>query len=179
MAKNGLPPVFSCTSCASGAPRSDSQRRASATNCPRCSRASSPSVISFTSAVFGNGQRPNGLDPSSFLSEYRSIFFRVPGAGCVEAGISRRTGGGEPKSECLVRYRTNSSSLRRALGSARSGPLDPKGSLACTPFLLRGGAFRFSSRWWCVVLDRSKGQRCPPVQRPLPHRVYSAVRPTD
>ena len=32
MAKNGLPPVFSCTSCASGALRSGSQRSASASN---------------------------------------------------------------------------------------------------------------------------------------------------
>src|SRR5262249_40366915 len=46
MAKNGLPPVFWCTSRASGALRSDSQRRASAINCVRCSRPSGPSVIS-------------------------------------------------------------------------------------------------------------------------------------
>ena len=35
MAKNGLPAVFSCTSWASGATRSDSQRSASATSWPR------------------------------------------------------------------------------------------------------------------------------------------------
>src|SRR6202040_3471109 len=46
MAKNGFPPVFSRTSCASDAARSGSQRSTSAISCPRRSWASGASVIS-------------------------------------------------------------------------------------------------------------------------------------
>ena len=50
IAKNGLPPVFSCTSCASGRARSGSQCRASATSRPTSSSPRGASTISCTLA---------------------------------------------------------------------------------------------------------------------------------
>ena len=50
IAKNGLPPVFSCTSCAKGRARSGSQCRASATSRPTSSSPRGASTISCTLA---------------------------------------------------------------------------------------------------------------------------------
>ena len=49
IAKNGLPPVFSCTSCARGRARSGSQCSASATSWPTSSSPRGASTISCTS----------------------------------------------------------------------------------------------------------------------------------
>ena len=70
MAKNGLPPVFSWTSCASGAARAGSQRRASAINCRRCASASGASVISATfppAALMASSLRISGWAAVDFV----------------------------------------------------------------------------------------------------------------
>jgi hypothetical protein len=54
-------------------------------------------------------------ESSSSLNEYScSIFFSVSNAGCIEAGARRKTDGEPGQFEYSPRYRTNSSSLRRA-----------------------------------------------------------------
>src|SRR6266850_378825 len=50
IAKNGFPPVFSCTSCAKGRTRSGAQCRASATSWPTSSSPRGASAISSTCA---------------------------------------------------------------------------------------------------------------------------------
>ena len=49
----------------------------------------------------------------STLEDPTSILLRLSGAGRVEAGASRRTGGASTWFRCWPRYRMNSSSFRR------------------------------------------------------------------
>src|ERR1700730_12686433 len=69
--------------------------------CPRCSERTR--------------DRTAQAESSSSLNEYSCcIFLRVSGAGCIEAGASRRIDGKPEWFDCAPRYRTISSSVRRA-----------------------------------------------------------------
>ena len=91
MAKNGLPPVFSCTSCASGAARSDSQRSASAINCPTLLGSSGASAIS---ATLPPAVRDRVELPHQRMARRRP---RCPDRRRPAAGVARPPGSADPR----------------------------------------------------------------------------------